>query len=269
MERKFGKLRRKVGNEVYETVPFITSQDIFTSETGTKYDGQSLNAVIGDLLNGFLEDRIVQGEGKRSIVMNDIIGSSVLGDDSISAGAGNTINAKKNVFVLGSGNSYVNQYGNGALIGTDNTAVGEHTYIVGFDNEGSEQNQNCMFGEHLKCSSANQTALGKYNAEDDEASFMIGNGTANDMRSNALVIKKTGVVEIPSGVQINNPEGTLTDVATADLTNIENDVFKAKAEEAEVLGLPAYTSENNGEFLKIVNGIPTWVSITTAEEVSY
>ena len=113
MERKFGKLKRKIGNEVYETVPFVTSQDIFTSETGTKYDGQNLNVVIGDLLNGF---------------------------------------------------------------------------------------------------------------------------------SNA---------------------------ATADLTNVDNEVFKAKAKEADVSGLPDYTSENDGEFLKIVNGIPTWVSVTSAEEVSY
>ena len=91
MERKFGKLRRKVGNEVYETVPFITSQDIFTSETGTKYDGQSLNAVIGGLLNGLLEDRIVQGEGKHSIVMNDITNNTARGENSISSGVSSTL----------------------------------------------------------------------------------------------------------------------------------------------------------------------------------
>ena len=57
--------------------------------------------------------------------------------------------------------------------------------------------------------------------------------------------------------------------AKNDLTNINNDVFKTKAEEAGVLGLPDYTSADEGKILKIVNGIPTWVSVTTAEEVSY
>lgn len=41
------------------------------------------------------------------------------------------------------------------------------------------------------------------------------------------------------------------------------------AEEEEVLTLPPFTAEDEGKILRIVNGVPTWVSLPNAEEASF
>ena len=52
--------------------------------------------------------------------------------------------------------------------------------------------QNC----YTKASSDNQTAIGKYNVEDanDTYAFIIGNGTADNARSNAFTVDWSGNV---------------------------------------------------------------------------
>lgn len=38
---------------------------------------------------------------------------------------------------------------------------------------------------------------------------------------------------------------------------------------ATMSGLPAYTSDDEGKFLRIVDGTPQWVTIPSAEEASF
>lgn len=61
-------------------------------------------------------------------------------------------------------------------------------------------------GWELKASGHNQTVVGQYNIEDttNKYSFIVGNGTNNTARSNALAVSKLGDVEI-NGKSVNNP----------------------------------------------------------------
>lgn len=37
----------------------------------------------------------------------------------------------------------------------------------------------------------------------------------------------------------------------------------------EIKGLPSYTTSNEGQILRIVNGVPTWSAIPIAEETNF
>jgi len=55
-------------------------------------------------------------------------------------------------------------------------------------------------GEGLAASSDNQTAMGRFNVEDDSDDYalIVGNGTADDARSNALAVRWDGSIECAS-----------------------------------------------------------------------
>lgn len=52
-----------------------------------------------------------------------------------------------------------------------------------------------LLGKGLVSGKQNQTIVGQYNAYDDEAMFIVGNGDDKDHPSNALVVKKDGTIE--------------------------------------------------------------------------
>lgn len=79
----------------------------------------------------------------------------------------------------------------GVALGTDNVISGVNSTAIGWE---------------LKASGHNQTVVGQYNIEDttNKYSFIVGNGTNNTARSNALAVSKLGDVEI-NGKSVNNP----------------------------------------------------------------
>lgn len=79
----------------------------------------------------------------------------------------------------------------GVALGTDNVIIGVNSTAIGLA---------------LKASGHNQTVVGQYNIEDttNEYSFIVGNGTNDKARSNALAVNKFGDVEI-NGKNVNNP----------------------------------------------------------------
>lgn len=79
----------------------------------------------------------------------------------------------------------------GVALGTDNVISGVNSTAIGLA---------------LKASGNDQTVVGQYNIEDttNKYSFIVGNGTNNTARSNALAVSKLGDVEI-NGKSVNNP----------------------------------------------------------------
>lgn len=79
----------------------------------------------------------------------------------------------------------------GVALGTDNVISGVNSTAIGLA---------------LKASGHDQTVVGQYNIEDttNKYSFIVGNGTNDKTRSNALAVSKLGDVEI-NGKSVNNP----------------------------------------------------------------
>ena len=74
-------------------------------------------------------------------------------------------------------------------------------------------------GNGTKASSANQHAQGKYNVADssDKYAFIIGNGTANNARSNAFAIDWNGLIYVnnaTTGVDVSSIASTIGDINT-------------------------------------------------------
>lgn len=116
--------------------------------------------------------------------------------------------------------------------------------------------------------SDNQTALGKYNIEDanDEYAIVLGNGTADDARSNALTVSWDGHIELPSIEIPNNDTGILltaqniSDSSTTPTETSYSRIF-GLADNAEVLrSYLAHVDATNGqqgvqlETRRVVNG---------------
>ena len=78
------------------------------------------------------------------------------------------------------------------IFGLRNKIKGTDHNVLGSDNELNGEG-NKVIGNHLKDNSysKDQVILGVYNKPDKDARFIVGNGTDEDNRSNALVVKKT------------------------------------------------------------------------------
>ena len=79
--------------------------------------------------------------------------------------------------------------------GMGNTASGETSHVEGKDNVANGKCSHAE-GEHAKASSQYQHVEGKYNVEDsnDKFAHIIGNGTADNARSNAFAIDWSGKI---------------------------------------------------------------------------
>ena len=92
-----------------------------------------------------------------------------------------------------------------SALGTNNIITGECSIALGSSNTVSGICSSAI-GRKLKASGDNQTVVGQYNIEDttNKYSFIVGNGSHDTARSNALAVSKLGDVEI-NGKSVNNP----------------------------------------------------------------
>lgn len=107
--------------------------------------------------------------------------------------------------------------GNCSLVtGSYNKAIGYYSLAGGYHSTASGY-RSIAFGNYVGAQGANQLVIGKYNLlMDDEMAFIIGNGTSNNDRNNALEIDTDGNAWF-SGV-VNTPRqktSTLSDFITA------------------------------------------------------
>lgn len=85
--------------------------------------------------------------------------------------------------------------------GLATTASGKRAHAEGLNTTASGYNSHAQ-NIGTKAASDNQTAIGKYNIEDanDDFALIVGNGTADDARSNALTVDWNGNVEAAGDV---------------------------------------------------------------------
>ena len=78
--------------------------------------------------------------------------------------------------------------------GFKTTASGKHSHAQNNNTIASGENSSAS-GYGTIASAKNQFVVGKYNKEDEDALFIIGNGSSSTKRGNALLVKNDGVLE--------------------------------------------------------------------------
>lgn len=116
-------------------------------------------------------------------------------------GESNTLNQSSSYnFIIGNNSLATGSNQNSFIIGYSNTAMngGNQNYIYGYNNVIANGAQNIiLLGLGLKNSNAsNNSIIGRYNIDpnnvNNAGSFIVGNGTSDNDRSNALEIKADG-----------------------------------------------------------------------------
>lgn len=140
---------------------------------------------------------LVVGSGGNNITNSE--GVLLLGSSA------NNITSSRHVYVSG-GTNTVNKVHYSIVSGSvNNVFSADYSYVLGMSNSlGSEDdntvsNHVFLFGNNLKSSGEqNKIISGTFNAIDTEDKFalVIGNGTADDARSNAFAVSKTGDIYV-------------------------------------------------------------------------
>lgn len=114
------------------------------------------------------------------------------------------------------------------------TEVPSGVLDIGYNNSGTGRNVG-RIGIYLLTNGDFQTAIGKYNISDSNSTyaFIIGNGTANNARSNALTVDWSGNVNIPSGAkyQINGTALSASDVGAIASSDIVTSVSASSTDD--------------------------------------
>lgn len=147
-----------------------------------------------------------------------------------------------------------------SALGTNNIVTGECSIALGSSNTVSGVCSSAI-GRKLKASGDGQNVVGQYNIEDttNKYSFIVGNGTHDTARSNALAVSKLGDVEI-NGKSVNNPfmgevfhhYGNAETTLTADKKRINIPAFTSGA---GGLLSDLYTKSNNFKITVRKNGV--------------
>lgn len=105
-------------------------------------------------------------------------------------------------FVFGDRNDVKGQLS--SAIGVNNNVIGECGIALGSSNAVSGVCSSAI-GRKLKASGDYQTVVGEYNIEDttSEYLFIVGNGTADNARENALGVTHTGHIDVQKNIYIN------------------------------------------------------------------
>ena len=160
------------------------------------YDGESFSVIGGGYNNSIQTwyDDTVSGNTNFYNAPYQFLGggkdNSSRSDYGVLVGGYNNINlGKYSVISGGASNKTVGQY---SVItgGNNNTVLGENSYAHGYLNiaEGN-----------------NQTVLGRANIPDSTSLLIVGNGTSNNNRSNALTLNQNGSLTIAMDLNLHSP----------------------------------------------------------------
>ena len=183
------------------------------------------------------------------------IGTTASGDYSHAEGNG-TEASGNNSHAEGGGNIASGDYSHAEGIGT--TASGYYSHAEGYmtiasgyyshaEGNGTEASGNSSHAQnfHTLASYAYQTAMGKYNSNKVDTLLEVGNGADDGARSNAFEVYDDGHAEVKT------------------MGSTDNSLTTKKYVDARI---PAATTTDNGKFLRVVNGVPTWVALTNVAE---
>ena len=136
------------------------------------------------------------------------------GKGSAALGKGLTVSGE---FAFGEGADNTASGAHSHAEGSTTTASGTSSHTEGWKTQATAEGAHAQGYETIASGEASfaggnrtiasqdfQTALGTYNAEDEDALFIIGNGDSNENRSNAFTVKDTGDVVIAGSLKIGN-----------------------------------------------------------------
>ena len=187
---------------------------------------------------------VVNGE---TVVANN--GAEVFNNDS---------NKATGAYSHAEGN-YTNAIGNCSHAeGSNTTASGVSSHAEGTGTVASVREAHAE-GNHTIASAYSQHVQGKYNIESTSLAHIVGNGSADDARSNAHTLDFEGNAWYAGDVYVGSTSGTNKDAGSK----------KLATEEYINVRVPAWTEADEGKVLRIVNGTPTWVALPNAEEASF
>ena len=102
--------------------------------------------------------------------------------------------------------------------GANTKATGVVSHAEGFYTEAAGVRSHAQ-NYHTIANGTNQTTIGKYNIPDIENAFIIGNGTGEDARSNALTVDWSGNITVSNH---NSPIGTLLEESASGVSIASN-----------------------------------------------
>ena len=172
----------------------------YKSETSKPYftlgDRQSSSSItIGDYSLSVGYDNIATSD--YSVAIGDTCQSTAIG--AIALGRGNTASNSDAV-----------------SIGYENTASGNSSTALGCVASASG-NQSVSIGYHTSASYAKQFVCGAYNASSN-AIFIVGNGTGDLARNNALELSSSGSLTLAGGITVANHSSAIGTVVSDYLT---------------------------------------------------
>ena len=172
------------------------------------------------------------------------IGNSTQTSDETSLAIGNNCSA---------GYHGLSSSRNAIVVGFSSSALYDRSIIVGWNCE-AKQNSGILIGDYLR-HDATLIALGKYNSTTTPCYFAIGNGTADDARSDIFEIRTNGDAWV-AGTLIQSSDKRLKDVGgeLPDLSGIRAVKYrwkkkKAGADEHEHIGYLAQDVEEVAPYL--------------------
>lgn len=125
-----------------------------------------------------------------------------------------------------------------------NTASGNYSHAEGWHTTASGAYSHAQ-NHSTTVAYENQTAMGKYNDNKWNTLLEVGNGAGDEARSNAFEVYDDGHAEVQT------------------MGTTDNSITIKKYVDDRI---PAATTANNGQFLRVVNGVPTWVALTNVAE---
>lgn len=108
---------------------------------------------------------------------------------------------------------------------------GKHSFVLnnGSGNRAGKGTGSVAWGYGLISTRDEQGVFGRFNMPDDDAIFIVGNGTSDDNRSNAIVVKENGNVLTHGGEIYAEINGICTPV----LADIRNRLQKIYMDDGE------------------------------------
>jgi len=163
------------------------------------------------------------------------------------------------------------------------TASGRHSHAEGVDTTASGLNSHAG-GQGTIAAGDAQTAIGKYNVEDNASLFLVGCGTADDARANAFRVTPTGVYGVAAYAtgadyaemfewQDGNPEAE--DRRGRFVTLRGDKISLAGPSDSFILGIVSgrpsvcgdvYDDQWQGMYLTDVYGTPVWEDVEVPDE---
>ena len=112
--------------------------------------------------------------------------------------------------------------------GSHTTASGQMSHAEGTDTVASAHYSHAQ-NLYTIAASSSQTSLGKYNIEDANGTYavIIGNGTADNARSNALTVDWSGNVVLAGGLTVASPTTSFSGTVGTGLTGSCNGIYDA------------------------------------------